>query len=55
VYEQHHNPTSRMDAWVKDIHFWTSPCTTASAKLRPIDKTGDRRKVPQLFETNGDW
>jgi hypothetical protein len=25
VYEQHHGPTARMDAWVKEIHFWTSP------------------------------
>jgi hypothetical protein len=32
VYEQHHNPTLRMDDWVKGIHFWTSPGTTASAR-----------------------
>jgi hypothetical protein len=27
VYEQHHSPTARMDTWVKDIKFWTSPGT----------------------------
>lgn len=27
VYEQNHSPTSRMDTYIKDIHFWTSPGT----------------------------
>ncbi len=27
VYEQNHSPSSRMDAYVKEIHFWTSPGT----------------------------
>lgn len=27
VYEQKHNPTSRMDTYVKNIHIWTSPGT----------------------------
>lgn len=31
VYEQNHNPTPQMDAWVKDIQFWVSPGTTGTA------------------------
>ncbi len=30
VYEQDHDPTNEMDAWVKDIQFWTSPGTSGS-------------------------
>jgi Alginate lyase len=30
VYEQDHSPSSQMDAWVKDIHFWTSPGTESA-------------------------
>jgi len=46
VYEQHHNPTSRMDAWLKDIHFWTSPGTTASAKAAPHQQFGMPVSIP---------
>jgi Alginate lyase len=30
VYEQNHSPTNQMDAWVKDIHFWTSSGTESA-------------------------
>ncbi|HTV40331.1 MAG TPA: polysaccharide lyase family 7 protein [Candidatus Sulfotelmatobacter sp.] len=41
VYEQRHNPTSRMDAYIKDIHLWVRAGTAMNTRSQP-EGAGER-------------